>query len=263
MSTYLTVRQFGNVGPEHRATLASLPGILRLTDAAAPDIALTASDEASLKEALSVSPKAIVVAEPATLDDAGWKRLTDASSMVFPALTLAANLRQISAESVPSKPGLIHSRLSWQGGAKAAIVEHLAGLATVVGQLFELQFLSYVSGGYVGSAKTGEGVEVAWSGLAGAPLSFYELDVVGLADRLEVRADLDGSARPLLLRRGHAGGLDQPAGFYETGLRRFWREAADLLRTGEQTTTLQDIADIRAFTRNLDSIAPTSNERAA
>ena len=117
--------------------------------------------------------------------------------------------------------------------------------------------------GYVGSARTSDGVQVNWSGLATAPTSRYELDIVGLAERLEIRAELDGSARPMTVRRGHAGGLDQPLGIYETGLRLFWRRAVDELTKGEPVRDWQDIVTLRKTVGTFASLANVSDGEAA
>lgn len=245
MSSYLTVRQFGSVAPEHRATLASLPAMLRLTETGTPDIALTASDGEAIRDAFAASPKAIVVARPAAITDAEADRLSDAALPIFPVLTLAASLRQIGAGRIPAKPGLVHSRLDWQGDMQEGMLEHFAGLASMVGELADVTLLSHAGKGYVGSAKTLDGTDVAWSGLVDVPAPRYELDVVGLAERLEIRAECDGSARPMMVRRGHADGLDQPIGIYETGLRLFWRGVADALAEGTPATQWRDIAALR------------------
>lgn len=260
MSTHITVRPFGQIAPEHRASLASLPATLRLIETGTPDIALSAPDEPSIAEALSLSAKAVVIADPAAVDPAGLRRLEAAAPLIIPVLTLAASLRQVGADGMPAKAGLIHSRLGWQGDMKSAILEHLAGLATVVDALTDLKLLSRGAAGYVGSAKTTEGVDIAWSGSAKAIAARYELDAVGLADRLEVRAELDGSARPLLIRRNHAGGTNEPIASYETGLRRFWRDVASALGTGKPVMTWKDVTALHALA---DTMASALNEDAA
>lgn len=263
MSTYLTVLQFGRVAPEHRATLASLPAVLRLIETGTPDIALVGTYPEAIRDALGLAPRAIVVAEPTAISDADAARLLDAKPLVLPVLTLTASLRQVDGGNVLSKAGLVHSRLDWQADTRGSLLEHLAGLTSAVGNLTQVRLLSQNAGGYVGSARTSNGVEVNWSGLAAAPISRYELDIVGLAERLEVRADLDGSARPMTLRRAHAGGLDQPVGVFETGLRLFWRRAVDALTKGEPVTDWQDFVALRETVGTFASLANVSDGEAA
>lgn len=263
MSTYLTVRQFGRVGPEHRATLASLPAVLRPIEAGTPDFALVGSEPEAIRDALALAPRAIVVAEPAAVTDADAVRLHGPAPLILPVLTLAESLRQVGGDDVLSKAGLVHSRLDWQADMRGSLLEHLAGLTSVVGNLTEVRLLSRSAGGYVGSARTNTGVEVNWSGLAAAPTSRYELDIIGLAERLDVRADLDGSARPMTVRRAHAGGLDQPIGVYETGLRLFWRRAVDALTKGEPVAEWKDFAALRDTVGTFASLANVSDGKAA
>lgn len=263
MSNHLTVRQLGQVAAEHHATLASLPATLRLIENGLPDIALVGSNKAAMDEALALSPKAIVIANPTAIDATVSQQLLQASCLIIPALTLGANLSQIKRQVIPEKIGLIHSRLTSQGDTKAAIFEHLVGLANVVDGLTDLTLLSLVSAGYVASAKNDDGVEITWSGLAGAASAHYELDMVGLSDRLEVRVDLDGSARPIMIRRADAGGCIQPIGSYETGLRRFWRSVAHGLRTSAPTMQWKDVANLHALAENFVQHASPPNRASA
>jgi hypothetical protein len=263
MSTHLTVRQLGQVAAEHHATLASLPATLRLIESGVPDIALVGSGKAAIDEALALSPKAIVIADPTAIDAAVSQKLLQASCLVIPAMTLGANLSQINREETPEKIGLIHSRYTSQGDMKAAIFEHLVGLANVVNGLTDLTLLSVVSNGYVASAKNADGVEVTWSGLAGVASAYYELDMVGLSDRLDVRIDLDGSARPLMIRRANASGSIQPIGSYESGRRRFWRGVADSLRTGAPVMQWKDIVNLHALAESFVHQASPPNRASA
>jgi hypothetical protein len=263
MTTFLKVRQFGQISPDHRATFASLPATLRHVETGTPDIALSAPDEASVAESLALSPKAIVIADPAAVGTVCSRQLTEASTLVVPALGLQPSLRQIRADWLPKQTILIHSRLEWQGDTQAAIFEHLAGLANVVGDLVDPRILCSLAGGHVGSASTKEGVEIIWSGLAKAPSSSYCLDISGLTERLEVRADLDGSARSLFIRRSNAGGSFDPTGSFETGLRRFWRDVAGFVRQGEPTTEWKDIAVLHGLAHRLASMASGHGDKAA
>ncbi|MGO7860142.1 hypothetical protein ACC676_00765 [Rhizobium ruizarguesonis] len=115
-----------------------------------------------------------------------------------------------------------------------AAIEHLVALEGALGTLSDPQFLE-TERGYVGRARTGA-VEVAWSGRSGADASQYQLDIVGLNDRLEVYADLAKTSKPLLVRTGSAKGFQQPQGVYESHLRLFWRNLA-LDRTSEHSGT--------------------------
>lgn len=259
MSNQLTVRQFGQVAAEHHATLASLPAALRLIETGLPDIALVGSGDAAMDEALALLPEAIVIANPATVDATASQQLLQASSLIVPVLTLGANLGQIKREAIPESMGFMHSRLTSQSDTKAAIFEHLVALANVVDGLTDLTLLSLLSAGYVGTAKNRNGVEVAWSGLAGAASARYELDMVGLSARLEVSVDLDRSARPIMIRRADADGSFQPTGSYETGLRRFWRSVVHSLRSGTPTLQWKDVADLHALAENFVQHPTLSN----
>ncbi|MCW5719833.1 MAG: hypothetical protein KIS86_01695, partial [Devosia sp.] len=142
MSAHLTVRQFGQVAADHHATLASLPATLRLIENGLPDIALVGPDKAALDEALALSPKAIVIADPTAIDATVSQQLLQPSCLVIPAMTLGANLGQIDKKTIPEKIGLIHSRHTSQGDMKATIFEHLVGLTSVVDGLTDLTLLS-------------------------------------------------------------------------------------------------------------------------
>jgi len=263
MSPYLSVRQFGPVARQHRATIASLPAALRCIDAGAADIVVTTPDLATVEAALAAAGKAIVITDPVAIGDEASRRLAEARVAVFPALLLTPSLGQLDAASSLAGAGLIHSRLNWHGDMTAAIFEHIAGLSSVVGALSEVELRAGAGQGYVGSARATSGGAVLWSGTAGSALPSYELDIVGLGERLEVRADLDGSARPFVLRRAHAGGQEQPVGIYETGLRLFWRGVVDALSGGKVMPHWSDILEYRDLAARLVAHQPRSISGAA
>lgn len=263
MTSFLTVRAFGSLDLDHAATMASLPASLRVVGAGQADIATTTPDLRSITAALAVSPKGLVVTQPALLDDAAIGVLGEAAVPVFPALALAPRLRLLDTGATLAAAGLVRSRLSWRGTIHEVLLEHLAGLEAVLGPISKVRILASSDNGHIGTAQTQGGIVVNWSGRNDTGQSDYELDIIGLSERLEVSGALDGSARPLLVRHGTAGGLQQPHGIFETGLRCFWRAVVSDLTEGRVAPRWPDLSRLHALARELAALSSVHGEDAA
>lgn len=263
MTAFLTVRAFGGLDLDHAASIASLPASLRLADGGAADIAVVSSDAVSVAAGIAAAPRALVVTRPTELGADAMAALNAAGVPVFPALVLAPRLRLVDARAHIAKAGLVRSRLGWQGGLRETLLEHLAGLEAVLGALADVSLLDSGDAGHLGTARSQGGITVSWSGLHGAARGEYELDIIGLADRLEVSGELDGSARPLLVRHGSAGGLQQPHGVFETGLRCFWRGVIAELAEGSPKSQWPDFARLHALAEQLAASVPQRRGDAA
>lgn len=263
MTGFLTVRAFDRLDHGHSAALASLPASFRLIESGKADIAIAAPDWAAVAAALATSPKALVVTRPALLDDAAIEALDATTIAIFPSLALAARLAAINGSRTQPTAGLVRSRLAWHGNQNETMLEHLAGLEMVLGPLSRASIVATSSNGHIGAARTGSGIAVSWSGQSDAGRPEYELDIVGLADRLEVTGELDGSARPLLVRHGDAAGLYQPHGTFETGYRRFWQAIASDFAGNLVASRWRDFARLHALVRGLAITASMQRDDAA
>jgi hypothetical protein len=228
MSARINVRTFCDPVElmNHTAVLASLPATYALNEDGATDIALVGADRAGIAAGRHSNPAAMVIANAARLSLADAELLAKDGIPAFPALRLSSLLSTIRPRSVLNQASLIRSHLTWQGDWTAAVVEHLAGLEAVCGPLADVRLLSTSPSGYAGGTVTKTGVKVLWTGVSGNATSFYELDIIGIGERLEVATTLDRSARPALVRFGSAQGIIQPHGTYEDPLRLFWRSFA-------------------------------------
>jgi hypothetical protein len=233
---YFTVRAFGAAPQEHIAAIASLPAELRLIGGGRADIALVQPERGALGEALEAAPGAIVLDRPADLDSALHALLDRTAVPVIAVLKLAASLKPVDAQRPLVSSALIRSRLRSAEPLNTAVLEHLAGLSAILGELSNLRMLGGSGNNYAAIGRTRTHAEVAWSGQAGVANPHYELDIVGVGARLEVTGTVDRSARPLTVRLATAEGLVQPIGVFETGLRLFWRDVAATLSDGTAAT---------------------------
>lgn len=261
MTLPISVRLGGRHRHDHAVALASLPADLRPSTGDA-EIEVVSTDFVAVQAALAGSARALVIDDVAALDERTISLLDRAALPIHPALHLASSLAGTDAASFLEHAGLVRSRLAWGGSLEAALLEHLAGLVTVLGPLTEVRLLDQSRTHYSGSACTDNGVDVLWSGQVKAARASYELDVIGLADRLEIFGSLDGSARPLAIRQGSAQGVLQLPGIFETGLRRFWTTVVAERRGEGRAIAWRDVAPLVALVQRLVT-SPSTSERGA
>lgn len=261
----LTVRAFGaaiSVAP-HIATMAGLPASLRLVSEGPCDIALAAPDSASLKAGCRAAARAVVVADPADLSDMDIAFLIGAGLPVFPSLRLAANLQSLGSGLLPTGTRMVRSRLDWSGSARAAAIEHLAGLTTLLGPLDMVQTLTLSAAIHSGTARSQSGIDILWSNRLDGDGLCHELDAIGLDQRLEIVASLGDTAQPAKVTKASQSGLQQPPGIYESSLRLFWRSIVAELSGLATTRRWEDFLATRTVVGRLSPETPSDAAQAS
>lgn len=238
---------------EHLSILGSLPATFRVIAEGQPHIALVGPDSASIAAGLASSPRALAVIDPWDIDDID--SLAASPVTIVPVGKLAPLMAELDAGSV-EQIALVRCAFAGRGTLAANIYEQLSALQVLLGPLAGIATLSRQGAAYAGTARIPSGAELLWSGQSEAPQNRFELDVLGIAQRLEVIARPDGTARPAEIQLGDAGGLEQSRGVYESGLRLFWRRLAADLAGGPKTTRLADFADLLTQIRHLITPGP-------
>lgn len=253
MTRPLTIRAIGALDIAHAVAIASLPASLRLTDDIGADIMVVSPEDAAIAAGLDARPRALVVTRPGKLGASAAVALEQTDVPVFAGLTLVPGLQALDAREALSGAGIVRSRLAWAGSGGEGMFEHLCGLAALLGPLSEVRMLSSGPNGHAGSAKTEHDVMISWSGQGDAPVSEFELDIIGASTRLEVRGLIDGSARPLQVCLAGVDGQRQGHGIFETGQRQFWRGVVDAFNGGSPAPQWSRFASLLAVTRRADA----------
>lgn len=236
----------------HLSVLGSLPATFRVLDAGQPDIALVGPEAASIAAGLASNARALVVVDPWAVDDIAT--LVGSPVAVIPVGNVLPVVSDLDAGGL-AETTLVRCSLAGRGSLAATMYEQLSALEALFGPLGGIALLSRHGPAYAGTARTGKGVEVLWSGQSEAPRDSFELDILGPAQRLEVCATPDGTARPADIRLGNADGLMQARGVYESGLRLLWRRLAADLAGGARTARLSDFVNLLAQVRQFTHLA--------
>lgn len=258
MTAPLTIYTPAPLNPNDAAAIASLPARLRLTRAGPADIVIVAADAASIVEGLELKPQAIVVSQPALLDESAMALLEKADCPIFPALLLARRLADLDLGDSADGASLVRSHLASTATAQDGITEHLGGLEALLGPLQQARLSQHDGQTYAGTARTRNGVLVCWSGINGAAFSALEVDLVSPSARAEIRGLLDASARPLRVCTADAGGASQRNGVYETAHRLYWRELVAALQGTDPRSQWRAFASVHALARNVLAQAPAT-----
>lgn len=226
--TQLKVQAFcgDTVAVPHRVAWATLPIALREVDGGNIDIALIGPDVASLEAAVSAKPRALALAVPAMTSPDQLQRLSSAGLRIYPVLRLAHIVDHAEVRSPSTGSGLVRSRLLSLSDQRSAWLEQLAALEIVLGPLQGITLLSKQDHSYSGSARTRVGLPVIWSGQTGTTVDSFELDVVGVSERIEILCGLGEIARAARVSVSTAAGERVASGIYQNGLRLFWRAIA-------------------------------------
>lgn len=260
MTTPFSVNLGAAARLDHAIAIASLPADLRRSGGQADVVVVGPGTNTA---SFAAAGRAVVI-DASDLLDSRITALADGTGKpVYPALHLASCLAGQPVLPTLTQAGLVRSRMAWNGPLDVALLEHLAGLTALLGQLHGVRLLAQDGLAYSGSARTETGVDVLWSGEAEAAFPSYELDIVGLGQRLDITATFDGSARPLNVRHGDAQGLLKAHGIYETGMRRFWRSVVSDLRGEGTAIALRDIAPLVDLVRQLVAATAPSARGAA
>ena len=236
----------------HLAILGSLPASFQTVPEGQPDIALVGPDAASISTGLASAARMLVLVDPWMIDDI--EELTRAAVPVVPVGRLFPLMAGLDADMV-GQQALVRCSIASRQSLAASVYEQLSALQVLLGPLAGVKMLSQIGSAYSGTARAGKGVELVWSGQAGAIHDSLELDVMGIAQRLEILATPDDTARPATVHFANADGLTQSRGVYESGLRLFWRSVAADLAGGPKTTRLSDFLDLLMQVRQLTHIA--------
>ncbi len=224
-----TVHPFcSNAGAkEHLLTLASLPLTFNLGDGNGVDIALVGPDDDSIGRGIAANPKCVVIDCPAAVSRDGLRMLLESGISAFPVLKVAPALKPCRSISALANAVLVRSCLSSTESAKNGRLEHLAALESVLGRLVEVTVLNDSGDAYWGIARTHDtNARVLWNGRSAADRDRFDLDVIGIEERLEVDVAFHPTAKPADIRIGARDGIRQLRGTFESGLRLFWREIA-------------------------------------
>ncbi|WP_423066111.1 hypothetical protein [Devosia sp. CN2-171] len=238
-----------------RAILASLPSTFHFVDDGAADIALVTPD--CIELGLTGKPRALVLAAPCLSTEKQIDGLSGATIPTFPILHLAATMTQVLASMSVGSAVLVRSEYLSRSDKTAAWLEQLVASQVLLGTLTDIRLLVEPPHSYSGSARTTSGVPVLWGGQIGAATERFDLDIVGLAERIEVLSHGANTARPAQVTIATADGLQVKRAAYQSGLLLFWRAiAAELSGTMTGIPRLADIVPLLLLVQQLST--PTS-----
>lgn len=229
-----------SVRRKHALTLSSLPLSFTVDEAGTIDVALVGSGDDHIESGIAAKPKIIVLDRPARVSASGIQTLLESGIPVLPVLEVAPTLRRCKANLVLGDVMLVRSSLSSRAERQDGRLEHLLALEAVLGPLSDIKILQDTGEAYFGSGRLENGTaRVLWNGQTGTNDDRFSLDVIAMAQRLEVDVAFAPAARPAGIRLADRDGTRQLRGIYETGLRLFWREvAAELTEEGGKALPL-------------------------
>lgn len=228
----------------HRLTLAGLPATFRLTNAASADVALVGADATSITAGLASGALCLVLDRPALLAAENLTLLLEAGVPVFPVLPLAATAGQSRPLAPLAGATLVRSALLSRATMADARFDHLTALQSLLGPLEDIALLAGDDRTYWGTARIQGGAPLWWSGQTDANVDRFEVDIAGLANRLELICSDNATARPALVTLADKTGTSQARGVYESGLRLFWRGVASALSGNPSVTQIKTIAPL-------------------
>lgn len=215
----------------HLPALASLPITFAAPTGGPADIALVGSDHQAIAEAVRGRPKVILLQDPAEATSESRLLLRNDDFQVLPVLPLASLMTPF-VSIVPRKGvSAVRSNLRATGSSRAAKLSHLVALHVLLGELRDLAIVHEAGASYSGRAVIAASqTPVFWTGQVLADEDRFDLDVVGVAARLEIDAPVAQTTTPPLVQLANKDGIRTFPSTHESGLRLLWRHAAELAR---------------------------------
>lgn len=242
----------------HRLVLATLPLSFNVDHEGPADIALAGPDEDSIGHAVAAQPKVIVLDQPASTTPQSLQNLLATGLAVLPVLEVAPILSPLRSVLPLADVVLVRSCLSSTADAQGGRLEHILALQAVLGPLVDIVVFSDTGDTYWASAKAqSTKAHIFWNGQTGTDQDHFDLDVIALAQRLEVDVAYAPTARPASIRLADGDGSREFRSIYESGLRLFWRAVA-LEATGRSGSAIHLEAAMSHFADISKTVTPNA-----
>jgi hypothetical protein len=219
-------------------TLGSLP-LSFTTNAELPtDVALVGPDDRTIAKGIAERPRIIVIDQPASISSSSLSALEQCGIPVLPVLEVAPTLAPCLSLLPLPETTLIRSSLHSSGESSSGRLEHILALEFLLGPLSDLHVLSDDGTAYWASARASKSnARVLYNGRSGTGWDRLDLDVLGIAQHVEVAVSYSPTAKPASIRIGDRDGTKELRGRFESGLRLFWRQVA-AVAAGDQAAAI-------------------------